>query len=209
VQPSIPAANAVQSAFKKTAKRLKSVQKKVNVAAARDMKAGKYETAQKWIEIGRAVKDFGDRARAFAEEWKHLVKATRIVARSNKTSTSVNLAQRSGPKRTPAWKFCAPALQELIQKGGTASLDEIRAGLEVRLGESLTEPDLEMSKSRGIPRWHVAVQRAYRQCQKEGWIEKQKLRDGIWRMTPKGKAVADGSIRASEAVKVGESREVI
>jgi hypothetical protein len=93
--------------------------------------------------------------------------------------------------KTPTWKFCSPALKVLIQNGGTATLNEILTGLEVSLSQTLTDSDRKIMDSRGFPRWHQAVQRAYRQCQREGWIEKQKRRDGTWRITSKGRAVAE------------------
>lgn len=153
------------------------------------MKSGEYAVAQKWMEVGQAVGDFAQRASTFAQEWKYLVKATRVAARAQLSTTST-AGRIPKSERTPVWKFCAPALKILMQKGGSANLDEIIVSLEESLNGILTESDRQPSKSRGIPRWHSTVQRAYRQCQKEGWIEKQKRRDGVWKITAKGKGVA-------------------
>ena len=189
MHPSIPKHAVVNSAFSRLLKKLGIVRKKINSSAAGEMKSGEYEAAQKWMEVGQAVGDFAQRASTFAQEWKHLVKATRVSARAQPSSSSMT-GRIPKAKRTPVWKFCAPALKVLVQKGGTASFDEIIAALEDSLNGILTESDRELSKSKGIPRWRSAMQRAYRQCQKEGWIEKQKGREGAWRITAKGKDVA-------------------
>jgi Mrr restriction endonuclease-like protein len=189
VSPSIPKHNSVDSAFRGLLKKLGAIRKKINSSAAAEMKSGEYEVAQSWIEVGRAVADFEERAGTFGQEWKRLVKATRITARAQTASAPLRTGRVEKSARTPSWKFCALALKQLLNKGGTASLNEILTALEESMSQTLTESDREIVNSRGIPRWHVAVQRANRQCQKEGWIEKQKGRDGIWKITAKGKAV--------------------
>lgn len=82
MQPSIPRSHTVDSALQQVVKRLDTVRKRINSSAAKEMKADHYEVAQKWMEMGRSVADFTERVVAFAEEWKRLVKATRIVARA-------------------------------------------------------------------------------------------------------------------------------
>ena len=189
MNPSIPKHAAVDSAFRQLLKRLSAVRKKINTSAAAEMKSGEYEVAQSWIEVGRAVADFEGRAGTFGQEWKRLVKATRIAARAQTPSAPVRTGGVAKSSRTPSWKFCSPALKAILHKGGTASLNEVLTALEESLSQTLTESDREIVNPRGIPRWHVAVQRAYRQCQKEGWIEKQKRNDGIWKITAKGKTI--------------------
>jgi hypothetical protein len=95
VRPSIPSSKTVDSALRLVEKRLSLARKKINSSAAKEMKADHYEAAQKWMEMGRSVADFAQRLEAFAEEWKRLVKATRIVAsvhngneREKRTATS-------------------------------------------------------------------------------------------------------------------------
>ncbi len=190
MHPSIPKPAGVEAALKKVMKRLKAAQKRVNTIAARDMKSGRYELAQKWMEVGRTVADFADRAEAFADEWKRVVKATKIAAQANGTTGIAATSHVAKPENTPVWRFCSPALKVLVQLGGTARFDEVVAALDAELADKLTESDRELLKRRGVPRWHVAVQRAYRQCQKEGWIEKRKRRDAVWAITAKGKQVA-------------------
>ena len=84
MRPSIPKPSAVDAAFKVLAKRLDAAQKRVNAEAARHLKAGQYETAEKWMEIGRSVSGFVDRVAAFSQEWRHLVRALRIVGKAQK-----------------------------------------------------------------------------------------------------------------------------
>jgi hypothetical protein len=81
------------------------------------MKADNYEAAQKWMEMGRSVTDFAQRLGAFAEEWKRLVRATRIVARAHAGNEAGKPAGTTTTKRTPVWKFCEPALRVLGARG--------------------------------------------------------------------------------------------
>ena len=193
MQPSIPNSHTVDSALQGVVKRLETVRKRINSSAAKEMKADHYELAQNWMETGRSVADFAQRLEAFAEEWKRLVKATRIVARAHAGSEAGNRAVGSStaPKRTPIWKFCEPALRALAARGGAATLRDLVEDLGRDDSVTLTNLDRATSSSRGVPRWHKSVEQAYKQCQRVGWIEKR--RDGMWKITPKGAVVAGES----------------
>ncbi|MCI0622672.1 MAG: winged helix-turn-helix domain-containing protein [Acidobacteria bacterium] len=187
MRPSIPNTGAVDSTFRTLEKRLKRARKKINTQAAREMKGGDYGSAQKWMDIGRSVADFAGRVEAFAQEWKRLTKATRIANAATEERTPPKVAIRTRSTRTPAWKFCTAALQILVSRGGSASHEEVIAGLEQPMASVLTEKDRESKSPRNPPRWHGAVKKAYKQCQREGWIEKRT--DGVWKITPKGRGV--------------------
>jgi hypothetical protein len=181
----MPRSHAVDSALQQAVKRLDIVRRRVNSFAAKEMKADQYEVAQKWMEMGRSVADFTQRLEAFAEEWKRLVKATRIVARARSASDAGKPAPGPTRRRTPIWKFSEPALKALAARGGSASLPEILEDLGQDPSVALTDRD--RAESSGIPLWHKAVKQAYKQCQREGWIEKR--RDGVWKITPAGGAL--------------------
>ncbi len=189
MRPFIPRSEAVDSAFRLLGRRIDGVRKGINAAAAKEMKVGKYEDAQGWMEIGRSVGDFAGRVEAFTQEWKRLVKAARILGRERANAEADKPSAHAGKKRTPTWRFCEPALRALAGRGGTAALNEIVADLEKSIGASLTEFDRAATGSTGTQRWHMEVQRSYRECQRQGWIEKQKRRDGLWKITPKGRAI--------------------
>jgi hypothetical protein len=187
VLPSIPNALSVESAFRRTVKRLATVRKRINASAAKEMKADDYEAAQKWMEMGRSVADFAGRLDAFVAEWKRLVKATRIVARSDTGKGPGGPGLVTAIKRTPVWKFCEPALRVLAARGCASSLTDIVDDLGKDATLTLTATDITASSAHGIPRWHKTMKQAYKHCQREGWIEKR--RDGLWKITPKGASV--------------------
>jgi len=187
VKPSIPNSGAVDSTFRTLEKRLKKARKKINTQAANEMKGGDYEPAQKWMEIGRSVADFAERVEAFAQEWKRLTKATRIANAAAEGHTPARAAVRTRSTKTPAWKFCTAALEILVSKGGSASHEDVISGLEQSMASVLTEKDRESKSPRNPPRWHGAVKKAYKQCQREGWIEKRT--NGVWKVTSKGREV--------------------
>jgi hypothetical protein len=169
-------------------KRLANTRKRINLAAAGAMKGGDYDEATAWAEIGRSVADFSGRLNVFADEWKALVHAARLKGRPEKNVRPRSMAR---PALTPEWKLSLPALKALAGRGGTATLLELASDLSVSLGPELTEGDRKVIPARGAPRWHGTLSKSYRQCQKEGWIEKQKRREGLWKITPKGRAVAE------------------
>ena len=186
---SIPNATTVDSAFRTVEKRLKQVRKKINAQqAVKEMKSGNYGSAQKRMDIGRSVTDFAERVDAFGQEWKRLAKATRIANIADKQA-AVKITSGKGKIKTPAWKFCAPALQALVSKGGSARHEEVLQELERSMNSVLTEKDHQSKSPGGAPAWHGSVKKAHKQCQREGWIEKGTA--GLWRITPKARAVLD------------------
>jgi hypothetical protein len=185
VKLSIPNSTTVDSAFRSVEKRLKQVRKKINTQAAREMKGGDYSSAQKWMDIGRSVADFAERVDAFGQEWKRLARATRIANSGADKLGHVKVT--SGKGKTPAWKFCTPALQALVSMGGSAKHEEVLRELERLITSVLTEKDKQSKSPGSAPLWHLAVKKAYKQCQREGWIEK---RSGtVWKITPQGRAI--------------------
>jgi Mrr N-terminal domain len=189
VKLSIPNSTTVDSAFRTVEKRLKRVRKKINAQAALEMKGGDYSSAQKWMEVGRSVTDFAERVDAFGQEWKRLAKATRIANSGVEKQSPVKVISGRGKSKTPAWKFCTPALQALVSMGGGARHEEVLQELERSMLSVLTEKDNEPKSPGGTPLWHAAVKKAYRQCQREGWIEQRTV--GMWKITPKGRSVLD------------------
>lgn len=78
---SVPNSSSVSSSFRKALKRIEAVKKKINIAAAHETKAGNYEIAKQWMDVGRSVTDFRDRTEAFSKEWKTLVRGIRTSNR--------------------------------------------------------------------------------------------------------------------------------
>lgn len=186
--PSVPNSHSIDSAFRQVVKRLGTARKRINVSAARELKADHYEAAEKWMDMGRSVADFADRLDAFVAEWRRLVKATRIAAGAHEGKGTGSVTAIPIGRRTPLWKYCEPALKSLAARGGSASLAELVEDLSRDFAATLTDFDRASLSSREGPRWHKAVKQAYRHCQRQGWIERR--RDGIWKITPAGAAVA-------------------
>jgi hypothetical protein len=185
----IPNPSAVETAFRSLSKKLARTHKRVNAAAARELKAGAYDAANAWMDVGRRVAEFAGRVGDFAQEWDRLVKAVRLTPKTPKPARGER-QPRSGTrsKTTPAWQFCQPLLRALVGRGGAASLPELIGDLE-RSDLPLTDRDRAPIPSKGIPRWHRSVRSALRQAQREGWVAK--ARDGSYAVTAKGKTVAD------------------
>jgi hypothetical protein len=186
VRPGIPNSKAVDSAFRSLEKKLATTRKRINNEAAKQMKAGEYEAATAWMQVGGSVADFAKRVTDFTNEWKRLAKTTRIVAGA---SHQPNPPKRSvpGQRRTPDWKFCLPALQSVLDRGGTATMDQVLSDVGESAGNKLTEKDRMPSGRKGVARWQSAVRRAYRQSRKEGWIENR--RDDTWKLTSAGRSM--------------------
>ncbi len=203
MRPGIPKPTAVDSSFRLLTKRLGSAQKRINREAAREMKSGDYETAQKWMAVGRALADFADRAGAYSAEWRTLVRTSRIAGASETKGTATAGAsgrRKEAAQRTPAWRFYQPALRAVLQDGGEATLEQVIARLETDLAGQLSAKDLASSpKGRG-PKWHDTIRSVRRLCQREGWLDK--AAKDIWRLTEKGRQTA------SETDGAGWSRRI-
>jgi hypothetical protein len=189
VAVSIPNSSSVSFGFQKLLKRLDAVRKKINNAAARETKDGNYEVARNWMEVGRSVADFRDRAEAFSREWKALVKGIRNTNHEKSASKELTSRKATRGKRLFTWRFCMPILSFIVIRGGTATTEEIIAQVEQNLGSQLTEREKAMSPKTGGPKWHGGMKKAYKHYQREGWIEKRS--DGLWKLTSKGKAIAE------------------
>lgn len=186
---SVPNSSSVSASFRKLLKRLEGVKKKINNAAAHETKTGNYEGARDWMEVGRSVTDFRDRAEAFTKEWKALVKGIRTINHDKSESPGPVSARSTGGRRPFTWRFCVPILNFLVTRGGAATTDEVAAQVEQNMGSQLAEPDKALSPRTGLPKWHGGVKKAYKHYQREGWIEKR--RDGLWKITSKGKAITE------------------
>jgi hypothetical protein len=189
VSTSVPNASAVSTSFRNLLKRLDGTRKKINSAAASESKSGDYDTAKDWMEVGRVVSDFRDRAEAFNKEWKALVKGIRTSGKHKAISPGIVGSKRESHKRPFVWRFYKPLLGLLAGRSGTAISEELISDLEQNFGEQLTEKDRSVSQRTGLPKWQVGIKKAYKQCQREGWIERR--RDGVWKITSKGKAIVE------------------
>lgn len=185
---SVPSSSSVSTSFRKLLKRLEGVRKKINNSAAHETKAGNYEGARDWMEVGRSVTDFRDRAEAFTQEWKTLVKGIRTQNKGKSEHPGL-VGSGPGKKRPFAWRFCVPILKFLATRGGGATSDEIAAHVEQNMGSQLTESDRKPSQRSGLPKWQSGLRKAYKQYQREGWIERR--RDGLWKITTKGTAITE------------------
>lgn len=192
MRPTVPNSGTVDAAFRALEKRLTPVRKKINSQAAQRMRCGDYDLAQKWMDVGSSVIDFAERTNAFKQEWKQLTRAVRI-ANSVKEETTAKTTIKARSSNTPAWKFCTPALEVTASRGGIASHDDVVQDLEKSMALELTKKDRESKPPQSMPLWHVTVRKAYRQCQREGWIEKRA--GGVWKITPKGRGVLAQSER--------------
>ena len=186
---SVPNSSSVSSSFRKALKRIEAVKKKINIAAAHETKAGNYEIAKEWMDVGRSVTDFRDRTEAFSKEWKTLVRGIRTSNRGKVDRAATLSSRQVGIKRPFVWRFCTPILGIVVARGGSASSEEVMSDIENTLGKQLTDRDRSVSTRTGLPKWHVGLKKAYKQCQREGWIERR--RDGVWKVTTKGKTIAD------------------
>jgi hypothetical protein len=119
------------------------------------------------VEVGSSVADFVERVGAFSEESKRLVKATRIAGRADKNRTNSGIKTGpTGPKRTPAWKFCVPALNAVVTRGGVADMTQVLTDLEVSLAALLTEKDRSPDPKRDPRIFALGVSRLFRLLQR-------------------------------------------
>ena len=160
----IPHSEIVKRSLKQVENKLNLVVKKINIEAANHTKRGDYDGAAQWINLAKSVMDYEKRLNAFINEWKTIVKTTKISIKDS------NKEIKGEPKRTPAWKYYMPILQALSDKGGQAYMKELIVGVEKRIKSELKKKDLEINKRKGLPRWQVTVGGLSSRLRKEGWV---------------------------------------
>lgn len=191
MRPGIPKPAAVDSAFRLLTKRLASARKRINREAAREMKSGDYETAQRWMAVGRALADFADRSDAYFAEWRTLVRTSRIAGASEARENIAGGAagrRKQTSQSTPVWRFYQPALRAVLQNGGEATLQQVLATLETDLAGQLSTRDLALSPRGRGPKWQDTIRSVRRHCQREGWLDR--AAKDTWRLTEKGRQMA-------------------
>lgn len=197
MRETIPRAKVIDTGFRVLEKRFDRVRRSINTEAARSMRAGDYDAVQRWMGVGKNVADFAARLDAFAMEWKRLVKATRIAAGTKTKPATTTKLSATHKRGTSASRFYESAMKALVGRGGEATSDQLLQDLEATLLADLSEVDLKILPRGGTPRWHRTVERARRDCVREGWIEKR--RDKVWKLTENGKQLATPSRSATRA----------
>lgn len=105
---------------------------------------------------------------------------------------------RSTGEKLPQKEFRAPLLDLLREKGGRASVKEIREFLEPRIAPRLSSADYERVSS-GDPRWWNAVCWERNDLVKEGLLRGDSER-GVWELSERGQELANsGTARDDEA----------
>jgi hypothetical protein len=161
---------------------VKAALKELNQQAAKLMAKGDYAGAGQLAERGRTMNTFEEKVELLRDEWRALWKARTEDA-------------GKGPK-TPLWEYYQFVLQGLDGLGGEAARRELEQHLESQTAARLKAADLKPADRRGTPRWKVMVRRARRQMIREKYLE-----DGAgkqWRITPLGRQVAQGSLKAPD-----------
>lgn len=97
--------------------------------------------------------------------------------------------QRSNGEKLPQKEFRSPLLDVLREKGGRASVKEIRELLEPRMAPRLSGADYDQVSS-GDPRWWNAVCWERNDLVKEGLLRGDSER-GVWELSARGRDSAD------------------
>jgi Mrr restriction endonuclease-like protein len=182
--PAIPKPKGVETAFRVLHRRLATALARLNKEAAAKMKAGDYEAAQGWMDLGRTISDFRSRTSAFAEEWRTLVRGARLAGAAGDDGHESARGSRRA-EITPVWEFYKPVLTVIDQSGGELDLGGILRRLTPTISRRLTIRDTPLAKKNGVPRWHDTVRRVRRHAQREGWLESRT--GDVWRITEKGR----------------------
>jgi len=175
----IPKRGEVHSAFKALLGRLGESIKQVNERAAKRMRRGDYDGAERWVQIGTNLGEFRKRVFELREGWGALC----LGARRKKHQA----AKRGRGPSTPLWEFYQPILQAIVRAGGQAPRKEIEGAVFELIQTRLQPGDLEASGGR--TRWQNSIRRARKQLIKEGWLSADGSKD-LWRVTEKGRAAA-------------------
>jgi hypothetical protein len=148
------------------------------------MTAGRYDAAKGVMEIGSSLSDFIASVDSLSETWET------FSTQANEKAQQMGLgtAATTESKRTSVRKLSIPALKAILAHGGNGEIPDILTAIESNHAPTLTEADRALAVKRGVPNWYLTLEKAYRYCQRKGWIEKRN--DGVWKVTAEGQLVA-------------------
>jgi len=174
-------ANRIDSCLHTLKKRLSSLTLRLNAEAATKMKIGQYDSVKELMDVGTSITKFSLAVDELTEKWRIVSEdATKKV-----DALGIGAAGTAHAERTTAKQLCIPALKTVVARGGTAKTEEIISDLEPGGILSLSDADLALHRRNNEPRWHVALERAHKQCERRGWIEARS--DDVWAITPLGR----------------------
>jgi len=172
-------ANRIESCLRTLKKRLSSLTLRLNAEAATKMKAGQYDSVKELMDVGTSISKFSLAVDELTEIW-------RVVSEdAAKKVEALGIGTVGNAGRTTAKQLCIPALKTVVARGGAAKTEEIISDLAPGGILSLSDADLALTRRKNEPRWHAALERAHKQCERRGWIEARP--DGVWSITPLGR----------------------
>jgi hypothetical protein len=169
----LPDARVVDSALRAVKAAVRQTLKKLNEAAAEQLRRGNYSAAEPLVAKGRAIQQFAERVDALRSEWKDL--------------RGGRAASADGPKSTPLWAYYQPILRALVEAGGEARRTALELAVERQMKSTMMPGDSE-PMARGLARWQLMIRRARKHMIAEKWIDGKAVVG--WKITEAGRKAA-------------------
>jgi hypothetical protein len=174
-------ANRIESCLRTLKKRLSSLTLRLNAEAASRMKAGQYNCVKELMDVGTSISKFSLAVEELTENWRTLSEN----AGEKIEALGIGSDGAGQTRRVTSRQLCLSALKAVIGRGGAAKADEIASFVESDGSLNFSDADLALSRRNGRPRWHTTLDRAYKQCERKGWIEAGS--NGTWAITQLGR----------------------
>jgi len=178
------ARNDVHAAFEILLEEIELVANATNEAGAEALKSGRYEEAQRHLDVGKEVADFRAKLRDLQQEWSKLFASGVPPTRRRKREIGAKLKRGL---RTPEERFHRPILEAIEELGGSAPvatvLDRVKAKLEGVLNEYDYQP---LPSNRSMERWRNTAQWCRNTLVREGLIREDSPK-GLWAISEQGR----------------------
>jgi hypothetical protein len=137
------------------------------------MAKGNYAGAEDLAAKGREIQKFQGEVDSLRDRWR-----------------AIRGGGSTGGRRqeTPLWGFYQPILKALVQKGGTATRQDIESTVGQLMSSEFKAGDRDAGRA-GQERWRGMIRRARKHLVSEGWIERGN--SPTWRITDLGRRAAE------------------
>ena len=160
----------------------------INQAGSKAFQRSDYASVEQHRQRASRATQLRDKLVELRREWDDLVVAhTDKVEEETIRNERRNLGRLQRGSRTPEMAFRQPILKVLVEKGGSARMSDVLAGVEQLMKGVLKQVDYEPLRSQpDAPRWRNTAQWERDTMVKEGLLKSNSPR-GVWEITEAGR----------------------
>jgi restriction system protein len=177
--------NEVDIAFEIVMEEIEAVANGLNGEGSAAFDKGDIDRARQVIEDATRLAGFRDKVKALQQEWQQSFPAV-----PRKKARRMSRGRLPRGLRTPEDAFRGPLLQSLVERGGSADMNDVLEQVGRRMRRQLNEYDREpVPSDPNSIRWRNTAQWCRHTLVREGLMKSDSPR-GLWEITAAGRKAA-------------------